>query len=170
MENIVLILNMFIHLVAVIAYVGGLFYSLILVAKRKRLAPVYLLHLDNYLERFFLREPLLWMGYLGIIILTGFNFGLISLSFHGKPPELAPLAFGALTAMIILALISAGLVNLLWWKLRHPVRGILTTGYPSAEQIALLADLRHHREIAIQRLLILAFIAMFCAVTLRFMA
>lgn len=163
------ILNMFIHILMVIAYGGGLLYSLVLIEKRKRLGPDYQEHLDRYLERFLIKEPSLWMGYLGVIILTGFNFTAISLMFHGKLPEIAPIALGALGTMIILSFISLGFAYLLWKKM-SPLKRIIAHDYPSADEVSLMDDLRQDRLGSVKRLLILALIIIFCAVTLRFMA
>lgn len=170
MENIALLLNMFVHILAVISYSGGLLYSLILMEKRRKIASAFVTDVDGYLERFFMRQPLLWMGFLVVIILTGFNFAVISLAFHGKPPDVAPIAFDALITMVVLTIISFGLVNLLWGKTLPALKQLLRKGYPSSEELAKLGDLRNDRRTAVQHLLILALIIIFCAVTLRFMA
>lgn len=159
MDNFPYVINMFIHIVAVILYAGGVFYGYIFINRRNRVT------IDDekysYIDAFVMREPKLWLYYLAVIIATGFGFGVLSIIMHGKPPEIAPVAFFALITMMVFSFISFAIVLFL----------MRTASKIRAEtDPALIAALRRREESIILVLLLIVIVILFCAVSLRFLA
>ncbi len=159
MDNLPYVINMFVHIVAVILYAGGLFYTYILLSKRNKAAP------DDggygHIDSFVLREPLLWLYYLIVIMVTGFGFGVISIILHGKPPDIAPIAFMALILMVIFSFISLAILAFLIG---------MTKKIRAEKDAQLLSGLRKDEENVVLALLIIVVFVLFCAVSLRFLA
>lgn len=159
MDNLPYVINMFVHIVAVILYAGGLFYTYILLSKRNKAAP------DDggyaHIDTFILREPILWLYYLIVIMATGFGFGVISIVLHGKPPDIAPIAFMALILMVIFSFISLAVILFLIG---------ITKKIRAEKDVQLAGSLRKDEENVVLALLIIVIFVLFCAVSLRFLA
>lgn len=160
MDNFPYVINMFIHIVAVILYAGGVFYGYIFINRRNRFAgddeKKY-----SYIDTFVMREPKLWLYYLVVIIATGFGFGVLSMIIHGKPPEIAPVAFFALIMMMVFSFISFAIVLFL----------MSTVSKVRAEtDHSMITALRRREESIILVLLLIVIVILFCAVSLRFLA
>lgn len=159
MDNFPYVINMFVHIVAVILYAGGVFYAYIFINRRNRVATDDIKY--NYIDIFVMREPRLWLYYLAVIIATGFGFGVLSVVLHGKPPDIAPVALFALVIMIVFSFISFTVVLFLMNIMNKAV---------AETDAAVVAAFRRREESIILVLLLIVIVILFCAASLRFLA
>lgn len=85
MENALYMLNMFIHSLATVVFVGGPFYMVFVVTKERiKLGPPLEYRLERFFENMIDRMPLICFSAWGIVVATGFAFPLIYYAYHGE--------------------------------------------------------------------------------------
>ena len=111
---------------------------------------------------------------LAVLMATGANFAVLSLSLYGKLPDLSAIAWGALAMKIILASICLGLPWHLWkgigprieqLSLRQRVEEELRLGESEG-----FTALCMQRRILWQALFVFGALTLFCAALLRYMS
>ncbi len=163
-------LNQFLHNLLVVAFVGGALAAVVLIREGNRGG----LTLDEKMLFILRKQAHRGFWTLAALMATGVNFGLLSLSLHGKLPDIGPIAWGALTVKVLLAFVCLGLLWHLWKRIGPQIGAVSgrqeAGGLLDPEERARLAALRMREQGLWLSLLVLGSLTIFCAALLRYMS
>ncbi|RJQ31842.1 MAG: hypothetical protein C4562_05225 [Actinobacteria bacterium] len=130
MEQLLLTVNMIVHLFVTVAFIGGPFYMLLVTGNRKKMGPDFDYPMDRYLENIIEGQPLRCFIYLFLLVLTGFFFPAIHYLFQGSFKELTTLALYAIVIKHFLILIAFSVMLYMYFGPATKVREIMGTITP----------------------------------------
>jgi uncharacterized membrane protein len=126
MENTLYMLNMFIHILATVLFVGGPFYMTFVVTKeRAKLGPPLEYRVERYMENMIELMPFICFISWGVVVATGFGFPLIYYIFHGEFKSVSSIAMAVLVIKHILVFAVFGLMLYMLFRIRTRILEIM---------------------------------------------
>ncbi|MBM3878116.1 MAG: hypothetical protein FJ387_00080 [Verrucomicrobia bacterium] len=110
METVLYTLNTVIHLLAAVACAAAPFYQLRMVNTRARYGRAIIYNYDQSIERLLSLQPRLCVGFILVLIATGFAYPVIYRLFHGHWREVSELALATFALKTLLVFIGFGIV------------------------------------------------------------
>jgi len=168
--NLLYALNQFLHNLLVVAFVGGALVAVLLIREGSRGG----ITVDEKMQVFLHKQAHRGFWTLAALMATGVNFGLLSLSLHGRLPDIGTIAWGALTVKVLLAFVCLGLLWHLWKGLGPLIEALSRRqgagGLLDPEERGKVAALRMREQGLWLALLVLGTLTLFCAALLRYMS
>jgi len=126
MEEILYMINTFIHLVGTVLFVGGPFYMTFVVTKeRMKLGPPLEYRLERYMENIIELMPIICLSSWGVVVATGFGFPLIYYLFHGALKPVSSLVMTILVIKHILVFAAFALIIYMLFNIRTRILEIM---------------------------------------------
>lgn len=122
MENIIMTINLFVHLLATVAFIGGPFYMLLITKKRKQMGIPFDYPMDRYLENIIEGQPKKCFIYLAFLVFTGFGFPIIHYAFQGSFKSLSSLSLSILIIKHLVIVVALGLMTYMYFVPATKVR------------------------------------------------
>ncbi|MFQ6039455.1 MAG: hypothetical protein ACE5PV_01260 [Candidatus Poribacteria bacterium] len=112
MENLIYIILLALHNIALVGCVAGPFYMSRIVANRSKYGKKIIFDMDSLMEDVITSQPMLCWLFIIILYATGFGFPVVYLLFHGALKEFSSIA---LVAFILKHILILGIVGILFY-------------------------------------------------------